>query len=99
MRNHPIRWEKVYAVHARAQEVQQEAQQVRWQAKQTQEEAWITRLARFMPGSNRLTLALTALILSQRGLMAGASSPFTDRGPAPPRSELSARSSKRSPQA
>ena len=99
MRNHPLRWEEVYAAHARAQEAKLRAQETRWWAAQTRKQAQLTRLARFMWGSNRLTLALTAAILAQRGLLIGASSPLTDRGPAPPRSVLSARSSKRSPRA
>jgi hypothetical protein len=99
MRNQPIRREDVYAAHTRARETMLRAQKTRWRAVQTWQQSRLTRLARSMPGSNRLTLALTAVILAQRGLLIGASSPFTDPGPAPPGSGLSARSSTRLPRA
>jgi hypothetical protein len=70
MRHHPSMWEKIYAMHARAQQVCVEVQQTRWQAARTRHHARLARLARHMPEANSLTLGLTAVLLRQRRLLA-----------------------------
>jgi hypothetical protein len=70
MQDHLTTWETIYAMQARAQEVRLEAEQTRWWAALTRQQARLLRLARSMPGANHLTLEITAKILAQRGLLA-----------------------------
>ncbi len=60
----------IYAALARAQEVLLEAQETRWWAARTRQQARLLRLARFMPRANGLTLTVRAALLTQRGLLA-----------------------------
>jgi hypothetical protein len=69
MRHHLSTWDRIYAMHARAYEICVEVQRTRWQAAQMRQHARLTRLARYMPGANSLTLALTAAVLRQRRLL------------------------------
>jgi hypothetical protein len=62
-------WTAIYAVRARAREVQLETQELRWWVAQTRQRARLTCLARSMPGANRLTLMITAALLTERGLL------------------------------
>jgi hypothetical protein len=86
MRNHLINSDEVYAVHVRLQEVRLEVQRTRWQAAQIRHTARLLRLQRRMPGANSLTLALSAVILAQRGLWTEA--PLQPPSSAPPSASL-----------
>ena len=60
----------IAAACARAQQLCVELQYTRWVAARARHRARLTRLARYMPQANTLTLAIAAEILAQHGLLA-----------------------------
>ena len=86
MRHHLINWDEVYAVHVHLQEVRLDVQHTRWRAAKMRHTARLLRLQRRMPGANSLTLAVSAVVLAQRGLWTEA--PLQPPSSAPPSASL-----------
>jgi len=100
MQDHIINWGKVYTTRACARQLRLEVQHMLWWAWQARHKARLLRLAQDMPGANRSTVAITADILAQRGLLTPPArrpraipTRHLDPSLAPPKSGLSIRSS------
>jgi hypothetical protein len=69
MSRYPLLPADLAVVHARVRKLLFTLQATWWQARQARHRARLTRLARYMPQANPMTLAVTAKILEQRGLL------------------------------